>query len=314
MASGILDPTPFERYLDTRHPMPGVAECLDARAFVEQLFANATDLEYLRKYAAACPVPGATPDLYAARVLQIASTCLVVAAIHFRGRDTDFPFVDVSAQSAPLPRPLPLTRIVAPFLRFRPRAVRMWRAATEALPEGGEDDLVVVAGPLRALQAGADLPNVHRIRLEADPGLEWFGAYRRTYDAVYSAAPGTAAFAQPEPRSVLAACAREGAFFRVLIDNVPAGFIAARPRSYRCWRGWNMTEEVLHPDFRGRHLAPALQQAFLRKLDADRERCVFGTIAAANTPSLRTALRVGRRVVEVGTFLAGPAEAGAVLG
>ena len=64
-----------------------------------------------------------------------------------------------------------------------------------------------------------------------------------------------------------------------------------------------MVEEVLHPDFHGRRLAPAMQQAFLRQLDADCEPCMFGTISAGNTPSLKTALRVGRRVVEVGTFM-----------
>ncbi len=290
-----------------------MADSLQARAFIEELFAHAQDPEWLRGYAAACPVAGATPDQYGARVLQIDPTCLAVAAIHFRGRDTGFPFVDLSAQSAPLPQPLALASIVAPFEQFRPCAVRIWRSASDPLPEGGEDDLAVVAGPLRTLQAAVDLPHVQRIRLEADPDLRWYDAYRRTYDAVHAAAPGTAAFAQPESPSALAACAREGAFFRVRIDDSPAGFIAARPASFRCWRGWNMTEEVLHPDFHGRQLAPAMQQAFLRTLDAVRGRCVVGTIEAANAPSLRTALRVGRQVVEVGTFLAVPGEAGADL-
>jgi len=314
MTSGTPDPAPFERYLETRHRMPWVAECLQARAFVEQLFADAADPEWLGKYASACPVAGATPDQYGARVLQIDPMCLAVAAIHFRGGDTAFPFVDLSAQSAPLPRPLPLASVVAPFEQFQPRAVRIWRSAADALPEGGEDDLAVVAGPLHTLQAAVDLPHAHRIRLEADPDLRWYDAYRSTYDAVYAVSPGTAAFAQPESPSALATCAREGAFFRVLIDDSPAGFIAARPASFRCWRGWNMTEEVLHPDFHGRQLGPAMQQAFLRTLDAGRGRCVFGTIVAANVPSLRTALRVGRSVVEVGTFLAVPGEAGAALG
>jgi hypothetical protein len=52
-----------------------------------------------------------------------------------------------------------------------------------------------------------------------------------------------------------------------------------------------------------------MQQAFLRQLDADREPYVFGTISAGNTPSLKTALRVGRRLVEVWTRL--PAVIGA---
>lgn len=307
MTAGTFDPTPFEHYLDARGPeVDGVKVALNIRAFIEHLLENASNIEYLRRYAEACPVPGATPERYAARVVQVAPTCSVVAAIHFRGRATTFPFVDISAQSAPLPRPLPVAQLVAPFLSFRPRAVRIWRSATESLPEYAEDDLVVVAGPLRVLQTVPDLPDIQRIRLEPDPGLASYGEYRRIYDAVHSAAPETAAFARPETQWALAECAVAGAFFRVLIDNAPAGVIAARPESYRCWRGWHMVEEVLHPDFRGRQLAPAMQQVFLRQLDADREPCVFGTISAGNTPSLRTALRVGRRVVEVGTFVVLP--------
>ena len=49
--------------------------------------------------------------------------------------------------------------------------------------------------------------------------------------------------------------------------------------------------------------APTMQQAFLRRLDAVREPYVFGIIAACNTPSLKTASRVGRRVVEIGRFV-----------
>jgi RimJ/RimL family protein N-acetyltransferase len=304
VTAGTIDPTPFERYLYARGPdVDGVNVALNVRAFIEQLLERVTDLDYLRRYAEACPVPGVNPERYAARILQVDPTCSVVAAIHFRRRATDFPFVDVSAQSGPLPRPLPLAQFIAPFLCFRPHAVRIWRSATDSPPEHAEDDLVVLAAPLRALQAVPAVPHLQRIRLEPDPGLVSYSDYRRMYEAVHSVAPETAAFAVPETQPTLVECAAAGAFFRVLIDNTFAGVIAARPESYRCWRGWHMVEEVLHPDFRGRQLAPAMQQAFLRQLDADCEPCVFGTISAGNTPSLKTALHVGRRVVEVGTFV-----------
>ncbi len=124
---------------------------------------------------------------------------------------------------------------------------------------------------------------------------------------MYEAAPpittSAATFVAPETESSLAECAAAGALYRVFIDDVWAGVIAARPDSYRQWHGWLIVEEVLHPDFRGRRFAPAMQQAFLRQLDADRERFVFGTIAAANTASLKTSLRVGRHVVEIGSFV-----------
>lgn len=92
MTSGTPDPTPFARYLEKGHQAPWVAECLEAQAFVEQLFAHAKDLEWLRGYAAACPVAGVAPDQYGARVLQVASGGLAVAAIHFRGPRHQIPW------------------------------------------------------------------------------------------------------------------------------------------------------------------------------------------------------------------------------
>jgi RimJ/RimL family protein N-acetyltransferase len=305
MTGVAFDPAPFEQYLASRG---SDSDCwnpkLDARVFVEQLLKRSSDLKYLRRYADACPVAGVSPEHYGARVLQVAPTCSVIAAIHFRGLAVNFPFVDVSAQSAPLPQPLPLALLIDAFVRFRPRAVRIWQSVNDSPPEYGEEDLKVVAGPLRALQAMPDLPHARRIRLEPDPELATYADYRRMYEAVHAAAPETITFANPETQSSLAECASFGAFFRVLIDDDLAGVIAARPDSYRCWRGWHIVEEVLHPDFRGRQFAPAIQQALLRQLDAEREPYVFGTISAKNTPSFRTALRVGRRVVEVGTFVA----------
>ena len=299
-----FDLAPFEQYFESRGPYFDSANlALDGSVFVRTLLQRATDLEFLRGYAAACPVAGAEPGHYALQHVTLDTACSVLAAIHFRRLSLDFPFVDVSAQSAPLPRRLPLTRLVAPFLRFRPRAVRIWRAETDSSPSDAEDDLLVLAAPIRLLLATPPLPNLPRIRLEPDPSLASYADYRCVYDALHSVAPETAELVSPEEQSSLAKCADYGAFFRVLVDGALAGFIAARPESYRCWRGWHVVEEVLHPDFRRQGLAPAMQQAFLRTLDSGRETCVFGTIAASNVPSLRTALRVGRRIVEVGTFI-----------
>lgn len=136
----------------------------------------------MQRYADACPVAGVGPEHYAARVLQVEPTCSVILAIHFRGQAVDFPFVDVSAQSAPLPQPLPLALLIDAFLRFRPRAVRIWQSVADSPPEYGEEDLKIVAGPLRGLQAMPDLPHSRRIRLEPDPELASYADYRRMYE------------------------------------------------------------------------------------------------------------------------------------
>ncbi len=159
MSVSTADRAAFEHYLaGQRGDAHDASLTLNARAFVAQLLERAGDPVYLRRYAETCPVPGAEPEHYAARVMQVAPTCSVIAAIHFRGLATDFPFVDVSAQSGPLPRPLPLVLLAAPFARFQPRAVRVWRFSAAALIQEAEDDLIVVGGSVRALQMAPDLP------------------------------------------------------------------------------------------------------------------------------------------------------------
>ncbi|HVJ16991.1 MAG TPA: GNAT family N-acetyltransferase [Polyangiaceae bacterium] len=283
----------FERYFLSQHR--GVdSATYDAAAFLERLARRTTDVEASQRYAAACPLPGVDPEEYAPKRVELDGATVAVAGIHFRGRSLDFPFVDISLQSAPLSVPESLPALLAPFRQFRPRAIRFWHAEGEKLGCESEDDIVVVAASLESLLAAPPLPNVGRIRLQPDPSLSSYGDYLSTYSADS---------ASPESRESLAECAACAAFFRVLVDDAPAGYIAARPDTYRWWRGWHMVEEVLYPSFRGQGLAPAMQQAFLRRLDARREVAVFGTISAKNAASLKTALRVGRRIVEVGTFV-----------
>lgn len=118
-----------------------------------------------------------------------------------------------------------------------------------------------------------------------------------------SSDPLCAELTLPEEPASLLTCAQKNAFFRVFIDEQLAGFIAARPEHYRAWTGWNIVEELLHPTFRRKGYAAAMQQAFIKKLAPALGTAVFGTINARNTPSLKTALRVGRQVAKCGTFV-----------
>lgn len=270
-----------------------------ATSFVSQLVQHASDTSYLQRYADSCPVAGMRPEDYGAKTVRLDASCTVLAAIHFLGRSVDSPFIDVSAQTGALPRPLPVATLAHTFRGFHPRSIRLWRFGSDAAPEGIQDDLAIVGGVLRALQTAPDLPGLNHIRLEADPTVAFYDEYSEMYGSPQPA-PRSPTL---ESRTSLEQCAQAQGLFRVMIDNRPAGVIAARPDAYRSWRGWHVVEEVLHPDYRGRHLAPAMQQAFLRRLQPEREPFVFGTIAAANRPSLRTALRVGRQVLEIGGFV-----------
>lgn len=107
----------------------------------------------------------------------------------------------------------------------------------------------------------------------------------------------------PETFESLRDCAERGAFFRVMLDERLAGFVAARPDTFRCWEGWLIVEEVLASELRGKGFGPAIQRALLAELDEQLGTSVFGTILSDNLPSLGTARRVGREIVEVGSFV-----------
>lgn len=62
-----------------------------------------------------------------------------------------------------------------------------------------------------------------------------------------------------------------------------------------------MVEEILRKRYRGQRLAPAVQRAFVERLDHVKRPIVFGTIKDKNFASLRTALRTGR--VDVGGWV-----------
>jgi len=221
----------------------------------------------------------------------------VVAQIHFRGLGLNFPFVDLTAQSSPsVPSPI---EFLHDFHEFTPRAVRIWRRPNENSQACSRDDLHVLVAPLETLLTSPPLPNSARIELR----LESYPEYRRTYDALVASDPLRADQTLPEELATLKTCAENDAFFRVFIDGKPAGFIAATPKQFHIWAGWEMTEELLHPTFRSKDFAAAMQQAFIRKLPSSLGTAVFGTIDARNMPSLKTALRVGRQVAEISTFV-----------
>ena len=257
------------------------------------------DQEGMRSYARHCPIPGTKPSEYAPRLLSLGSECQVIAGIHFRGGELTFPFVDVSAETEPLPLDAAVELLSKEFRNFEPRALRVWRSAEESAPEGGEDDFVIRTAPLRELLSAPRLAGSERIRLEPDPELTSYEEYR----ALYEISAPKSSRVSPETRSSLRRCVEQGAFFHVSVDATPAGFMAARPEAYRWWKGWVIVEEILHPDFRGQGLGAAMQQKFLDELDPERGEAVFGTIAADNLPSLKTSERVGRRSVEVGSFV-----------
>ena len=86
-----------------------------------------------------------------------------------------------------------------------------------------------------------------------------------------------------------------------MIEKAWAGVIAAERRSEVFLSGYCVIEEILGGKYRGKGFAPAVQRMMIENLELQGDEMIFGHISLKNSPSLRTASRVGRS--DVGGYL-----------
>lgn len=274
-----------------------------------QFVRRTTDEDASRQYARACPVAGVDHTLYRLRELTLPFGVSLLAGVHFRGQSTGFPFVGVFAQSRWLTThevAMAHEALIREFSVFSPRATWWWS------PMGKDPPKLVAATPDQFLVAGS----LEEIRTTCAPPLpshwsvrqlgfseEIGAAFANMYQAFNSAVPELAEAVPPAPLAALEDCAKADGLYGCFAGSDLAGVVAARPDTQYCVDAWLMWDIVLARQHCGKGLAPVLQRAVLDRLDATRAPLVVGTIDARNLPSLRTALRVGRRIVGTWTFI-----------
>ena len=176
--------------------------------------------------------------------------------------------------------------LCAAFADFAPTAARWF----DAVPPGRADQHLV-AERLTALQAAPRPRHFGDLRLRPATAA----VHARYAAMVARLSPAQRALTAKETPQSLTTCAAAGALFTAEVDGLLAGLIAARPEPLLGLPAWVVVAEVLDAPFRGRGLGPAIQRHLVERLPGD--GWLWGTIAAGNAPSLRTAARVGRRVI-----------------
>jgi RimJ/RimL family protein N-acetyltransferase len=259
------------------------------------------DEEIQRKFAAACPVEGASPGEYGIRFLELEGVGSLLAGIHFYGGNLARPFVHVSAFDFELnaDRANQLQSLIRrEFSVFRPVQFRIWLDSEDSpaagIP-GAELDQWFLVGALSDIQKSGLPANSSRISLVADPELDSYSAFEKCYRDFLAEDPGMEAWLAPADRKLMKASAKEGKNYRVHIEGEPAGWIAGKRDDAGPLSGWQISDELLESRFRGQGFAPAMQRAFLDTLPA--EDLIWGTIDVRNAASLATARRVGREIV-----------------
>lgn len=287
---------------------PAFAASLDDACQV--VLRRALDPAFLRRQQARFG-PEQPLDAFAARLLSTQSSAgaaHAVAELRFKRMDPTQPFVELA-----LLTPDALPQLVAlvgaaleAFAPYRAGKVRVAARAgeLEAAVASGlcvEPDLHCVAAPLRVLRQLGGKP----LRIELRPIEELEGSYRRhaeLYASFGASCPHIARELYCSSQAEFSEMVAHGRSFEAFCEGRWAGLVAATPAPLWGQPGWSMQEEFLSAEFRGRGLGLELQRALVQRLEGE-PGLLWGTIHSANQPSLATALRNGRRIVQTHYWL-----------
>lgn len=269
-----------------------------------------TSDELAREFAHSCPVPGAEPDDFKNRWLEVAGLGATLAGIRFWSLDLERPFVTVVA-SERLPRtPGDLAdaahALSEAFAQFSPKHIRIFLPYDAPLaPTGPEQfwEKRVLAAPLHELRTRPTPSAYDRVQLKPAADTSSYPRYRQAFEDLLEDSPIHREYTRMETEEDLADLAKAGTLFDVFVDGHWAGLTAVDEGNEEGVEGYRMIEILLARHARGQRLGGALQRRLLEALP-DPSKLLLGTIDVRNVAAIRTAERVGR--IDVGGYLWAP--------
>lgn len=147
----------------------------------------------------------------------------------------------------------------------------------------------------------------HTVSIEraCQQSVEWcLQALELAYAGTYSRYPFLKDKVFPADEEDIRDAIKDGNLFIIVYEGSRAGFIICDNARRAFISGMWITEEIVIPRFRGKHVAGSAQQALLSFLSTPRTPAsLWGTIESSNLPSIRAAEHAGRKRVMEYTFL-----------
>lgn len=254
-------------------------------------------------------IKGTSPEDYKYRHLQ---TRLgeMITSIRFIGGDLNKPAVFLMYKDFELNSMSDIQEITTfiskEYAIFQPQRIRWYSKEIETKLIDSHDsitgDLAYMAGFIEDLKKNPFPNHYEAISLVQTKTLHWYEDYVKTFEKIYKEWPAFVEMAQVESQETLNDLIPKKLLFDIHIDGKWAGIIAADQGSDSFLNGYYIVEEFLTEAFRGKNYAAAVQRHLIEKLPASNQEMLFGTIHYDNTPSLKTAFRVGREVVGMYVF------------
>lgn len=247
-------------------------------------------------------VKGATSDDYRERILELNENNFLLAGIRFYGLDVTKPFVSVQASFTELNEDIisKISDLVRKdFSMFKPLSIHL------TLPEdfkisvaSMQIDRYTVVGVIDDLIQRELISIPDSIELVALTDMEFYDDYLKEYELFHERVPILRSVVKTQSIDDFKEAIQEKLLYKIIINGSVAGLIAGLARDYYGLKGVNILEEILFDSFQGKGFGVYIQRAFTLKLK-NRYSILWGTISDLNTPSLKTALKNGRHVMEI---------------
>jgi hypothetical protein len=232
----------------------------------------------------------------------------IIAEPRFVADNLTFPFLQVLHHDVTFSTVEDITRLsdvlFDAFAAFAPQRICIYvHQSLDLQPVLRKHPLVrsykrYIAASVRDLLASPPPPLASRIRLERPETLDFYDEYSLWYDEFWRESPSLRDVVRRESRDAMKQYLEAGALQLVWLDGAMAGVVAAAREMEYGLRGWCMHERIIRRQERGQGWGTAVMHAFVKSLPSSSDEALWGTVAAGNIPSSRTALRLGR--VDVG--------------
>lgn len=221
----------------------------------------------------------------------------------YRGGDLKKPFIDLVASSAPLTRRA-MASILDVWHPMGACSVRVLRPVSEDT-RGCADQFFYVGESMHERNEAVISGQTVSIESACPQSAEWcLQALKLAYAGTYSRYPFLKDKVFPADEEDVRDAIKDGNLFIIVYEGAHAGFIICENGRRAFVSGLWITEEIVIPRFRGKHVAGSAQQALLSFLSTPRTPAsLWGTIESSNQPSIRAAERAGRKRVMEYAFL-----------
>lgn len=277
----------------------------EAQQLFDELFPedqSADNQQRCRRYK----IPGAVPDDFAERVVDLGGGRMVLAGIRFDNGDMKKPFLafwpSFTIDSIAALRTCSQAALEA-FAVFAPRHIQVFTRPQspldEELAKAQQPRLLTFAGevsPMAAQPAGASsvegLPE--GFTLERWSSGDFYQPYLALYQDLHQQEAARSNL--PNDREDLAEAMAEGNLWVLKAGEAITGMIQGENGRILGKDGVYICDIIIHSDFRGRRLGARAQGELARQLPPNIS-LIHGEIAPSNLPSLRSAQRAGRQLI-----------------